>query len=610
MKRWKKQIGFLVVVLGVCGSSMVQAETIEVSAQVQQEIYLGEPFRYQIHIDGYEQPGTVDTSVLGEWAPRSMGGQNVSQRSITIINGRRSEKKIKRYIMAYQLTAPKAGTMVIPALTVEIEGRFYKTNPVGINVLKPLTSDKLGLEMILSQNKCFIGQPVTLTINWYIGVNVGDFHLSVPALLDSENFIIDDVQMPTKSKNELLQIDLAGGPVTAIKKRGTYKGNNCIVVSFSKILIPRRVGRIDLAAPNITCNVEVSGRRSRRDLWDSFFRSDRQYRRYSSQGQTKVLTVKALPDKGRPNDFTGLVGRYWINATASPTKVNVGDPITLTVSIGGELFKHLEMPDLGGLPGVSENFKIPSDQATPKITATEKVFTQTIRATNSEVSEIPAIPLSYFNVDKAQYVTVYSKAIPLDVAETKIVKASEGLGGQIAARSSEIKAVQKGIAANYEGPELLIDEAFMPLAALTKPAYLVLWAAPILIFMVSLVVRLVGANDPVRQKMRQQTGAYRQATKWLRHISGQKPNAKEQIADVMRQYVGDRFDRTPQSLTSHDCKDILSENCRNTQEVEQFYKLLETCEQSRFAGGTADSEKINTAEIAEIIRKLDRNIKK
>ena len=51
--------------------------------------------------------------------------------------------------------------------------------------------------------------------------------------------------------------------------------------------------------------------------------------------QPLKLTVLPLPEEGKPSGFYGLVGQYTISASATPTKVNVGDPITLTVKVGG-----------------------------------------------------------------------------------------------------------------------------------------------------------------------------------------------------------------------------------------------------------------------------------
>jgi len=65
--------------------------------------------------------------------------------------------------------------------------------------------------------------------------------------------------------------------------------------------------------------------------------------------------------------FYGLVGRYMISASAAPTKVSVGDPITLTIKIGAEYLKPVQWPELEQISELSENFKMPSQKSSPTI---------------------------------------------------------------------------------------------------------------------------------------------------------------------------------------------------------------------------------------------------
>ena len=63
-----------------------------------------------------------------------------------------------------------------------------------------------------------------------------------------------------------------------------------------------------------------------------------------------TLTVAALPEAGRPEDFAGLVGEVTVTATLAPEQVALGDGARLTVTVTGrqvELLRRLPltMPD-------------------------------------------------------------------------------------------------------------------------------------------------------------------------------------------------------------------------------------------------------------------------
>ncbi|MCP4713212.1 MAG: protein BatD, partial [Planctomycetes bacterium] len=370
---------------------------------------------------------------------------------------------------------------------------------------------------------------------------------------------------------------------------------------------------VQLQDARVICNVEVTSRgRSRNpmnDLFSGGLFSRREYERFSSSAPGVTLEVKTLPSKERPADFNGLVGRYSIATTASPIKVNVGDPITLTIMVGGELLRLVDMPDLTAMPVIADNFKIPTSQSVPKVSGNQKIFTQTIRATHDQVMEIPAIPLSYFDVDQGAYFTTYSDPIPLEVLETKVVTAGQAISAQVASQASEIEAVRIGIAANYEGPELLENTAFSPMAAIAQPGYLVLWIGPLGLFVTSGLVRILRQTSSERKQARCKARSGNQAIKSLKQIDSNSKSAAADVADIMRHYIGDRYNQTAQSMTARDCRMILTKNCGNQQIVDRFCELLERCEQSRFAGGMTEDDSVNLGEIKEIIKTLDKQHK-
>jgi len=599
---------FLMIVSGMFAAG-AQGQAVRVGAGVQKEIYVNEPFQYYIVLEGCDKAGEVNVEPLQKWSPRYAGGQDRSSHSVTIINNKRTEKVEKRYIMVYQLTSSQAGAATIPPVTVEFEGQTYRTNPVNINALKPMTNEGLRLEMSLSQTDCYLGQPIIMTIRWYIAVEVGDFSFSIPYLRDTDNFIVEDTAEPPGSGGKLVRFELEDNSVIARQQQG----NNNLLVTFSKILIPQRAGTIQLAAPSVICQVAMRSSRNQRDPFnffdDSFF-GRKEYKRYSAHAQGAILNVKELPQEGRPSDFNGLVGSYKITTSAVPTEVNVGDPITLTIAVKGELLKAVQMPNLKAIPGFTDNFKIATEQSSPRVVAGQKEFTQTVRAKNNQVKEIPAIPLSYFDVTKGKYDTAFSEPIALEVAATKKVTAQQAEGWERIKPTSEIEALRQGIAANITDQQILLKNAEFSLgAAFRHPGYMVLWAVPLLIFAGSAVFRLVNRDDPKRRQARRRSQARRKAVRGLGQIDAQKETAPEETAEILREYVGDRFDRTAQSLTARDCREILGPACKDSRVVEQFCRVLEQCEQSRFAGAGAGNAAIEPRDTVKIINQLDKNIK-
>ena len=152
--------------------------------------------------------------------------------------------------------------------------------------------------------------------------------------------------------------------------------------------------------PSVSADMAVGYARSQDSFFDDFFSSRKKYKRFIVNSQGWEIEVLPLPQENKPAEYYGLIGEYTISASAEPRSVNVGDPITLTIKVGGNRYlKPVRWPELEKVSGMAENFKIPSQKASPVIEDGFKVFTQTIRATNDKVPQIPPIELVYFDTE-------------------------------------------------------------------------------------------------------------------------------------------------------------------------------------------------------------------
>jgi hypothetical protein len=610
---------FAVTVLLAAGVS----GQVQVSAQVDsgRDIYVGEGFNFYIVIQGSENAGQVDLQPLQEYNPQSAG--NRKQSSINIINNKTTQSVTT--IMTYILTANQAGRLQLPSLTVEVDGKTYRTNPVAVNVIKPGTTDQLDLEVTLSQQQCYVGQPVIMTIKFYISADIGDFQFNIPAF-NGDDFYIED---PDVSDPQAKLYRLNTGTTAMISQyRTVHNSKESILLSFSKVLIPKRSGKIAIEPSSVSAAVAV-GRSRSRDPFDSFFGGQTQYRRFMVNSEPLELGVLPLPEQDKPAQFYGLVGQYTISASATPTKVNVGDPITLTVKIGGgKYLKPVQWPALEQVTALAANFKIPSQKASPTIDNGFKVFTQTLRANNDQVTEIPPIPLAYFDAEQGKYVTAQTEPIKLEVAPTKILTNADLEGSNSAPINREIEAIKKGLSANYEDIETLNDMSFSPLAALASPGYAAIWAVPLLGLVSSFLVKLLSHTSPEKAAARRRRqacgkalgqlksvqrsafGVLRKESQGQRSTQHSERSTHEQLVSIMKQYIGEKFDKTAGSLTPDDCFDAIIAATQDSQSAEEYRAIIAGFEAGRYAPMEIkiDSDKIR--QVSELIRGIEKGTHK
>ena len=590
------------VLLTILCSVAAQAQ-IQVAAQVDasQHIYAGQRFSYQVVVHGYNGSVEIDALPLAAYGPQRVG-QNVITNQI-------NRRVIQQVVVSYSLVVNSPGPVTLPSVTVTVEGKAYPTNPVQVNILKPGTTDKLALEVDLADRTCYVGQPVLMTIRLYVAADadVGEAEFNVPVFSDNRFLFEDPQTIDPQAKLHRITLSVAAYITQADVRRN---GRDWNLVSFSKVLIPQQAGTLELGTTSVGVSLAVGLQRSRDPFGDlGLLGARKQYAQFMVTSPPAALTVRPLPEQDRPTGFYGLVGRYAISASATPTEVSVGDPVTLTVQIGGNPFlKPIQWPSLGQIPELAANFRIPSEQASPVIENGFKVFTQTLRASNDKVTQIPPIPLVYFDVDKGRYVTAQTDPIPLKVSPTKVLTNAD-IGGRSSDRpvNKEVEAIKQGMAANYEDPGALVNQAFSPALALVSPTYLAIWLLPLGLLIGSVSFKAITHTTPERQAQQRRRRAAGKAVHLLRAVSSSAPEQRHQaLAAAIRQFLGDRFDRTAGSLTAADCRQIVAAATADEALARRVHDLVAECEAAHYSAARSSVDDHRIQEAIDLVCQVDR----
>ncbi len=129
-----------------------------------------------------------------------------------------------------------------------------------------------------------------------------------------------------------------------------------LLYEIEATVYPNRPGQIDADDVRILLNYPLELGRSRSPFsllddddfpfggspfGDSFFRGFGSTLKVTkskpivAEATVEQITVKPIPGQGRPEDYRGAVGQYSIITQAKPTRVKVGDPITLHIGVDG-----------------------------------------------------------------------------------------------------------------------------------------------------------------------------------------------------------------------------------------------------------------------------------
>ena len=605
----------------------VRAEEISVRALVEKEtVTLGEPFLFQIQVAGTDTPPGRDTpnlSGLDGFSVEPLGMQNNSRSSISIVNGKMSKVEFRGYVCSFRLTPQKLGQLQIPPVAVAVDTRTLETQPVTIRVVEPEKTEDFHLELKFSKTQFYVGEPISVTVVWYVARDVESFSFNLP-ILENRAFAFVEPRMPQDAGRQMLKIPLRQGSVLAERGQAVLKGREYTTVTFRKTFFAREPGVFKIPEATVSCRVVAGiGRKGMpRNPFDNFFddgfgnpRSREITKTFVARSEPVALNVAPLPDAGRPANFSGAVGHFELHASASPTDVSVGDPITLTLALSGtDYLENLELPPLAHDPELAADFKIPEETAVGTVKDGTKIFTQTLRAKNDKVKSIPPLGFAYFDPERESYQVARSAAIPVQVKPTRLVTENdvEGRAEKTLVRN-ELEAWSQGIAHNYEGPDLLEDQRFRPATAIRSPAWSLALALPLLVYLTLLTfmrVRKTRLSNAEKVRAVKAYGVFKGRMKRLDFSAGREGDFCEQLLEALRSYLGDKLQLQGAALTFADVSKHLHDQDVAPDTVKKLEELFTLCEQGSYGGGLQSSgsleQLVKTA--LEVIQALNNKI--
>ncbi len=570
-----------VLSVAVLAAVMVRAaDAASVKASVaSREVFVGIPFNLSVEIDyadRYDPPALPEIDGL-----TLVGRGGPSESSVTQYSNQQLVVSRRTSTFVFQLVADRPGPIAIPAMSVTADGTRHVTAAIKLVATQTDTRDLLFVEVSTDRDTYYLGERVPARLEIWI-----------------RRFEDSALRVKFDERTMWARVDEGGSSVGAFAGQRAQArtegrgGKTYYVYTMQADLFPQQTGPLRVNDVRIVVDYPMKVReRTVRSVFDF----GGQYEIVEHDPLVGVVTetpatVIEPPPEGRPPWYSGAVGRFEFTTKATPTEVAVGDPITLTMHVldrtpGGSALNALQAPRLDRVPELTDRFRMQNDPLAGVVKDTGKTFTQTIRATDDSVTEIPAIPLTYFDPQQRQYVTVRSAPIPVKVEPAVLVDLSQVVGadGPAAPPATELTEVTGGLLANATGPEVLAAQG---LALGWRHVMLVL-VPPLAVGVVALgqrrARRLSGDGAYARRQ-----GALRRARLRLdeaRRAPGSE--LAERTAAALGAYVADRCNLPPGAVTSAEVALRLRGAAVPQDLVEAITGLLESCEQARYAGGGA-----------------------
>jgi len=311
------------------------------------------------------------------------------------INGKKSYSKTYTYF----LSPVKKGNFKIGQASIQVGDEIYKTMALKLVVTsavdKPLNpndplyvADKnIHLVAEVSKTNPYLNEPISIVYKLYVSPDTGVNNwreLDAPRYADfwSKNINIKNLMV----------------------ENGTYKGEPYRYVILRKtVLYPQKIG--ELSIEPLVLDITVQTPSNRRDFFGQIINNT--VNKTVSAGKLKVQ-VKPLPEMGRPNNFSGAVGKFDLFVTTSKKELLLSEAFQLDLEIKGNgNFNLFAFPSIN-LP---QSLEVYEPERSEKLTTNFKGIRGSIKDQYTIVPSsagkysIPRISFNYFDPNDSKYKT-------------------------------------------------------------------------------------------------------------------------------------------------------------------------------------------------------------
>ena len=572
MKKLFKHIGLYLLLLN---TSLIIAQVNFEAKVSKNKLGLNERLRIDFVMnengDNFTPPNFENFQIIG--------GPNQSIKT-SYVNGEQSFSKTYSYF----LKPLKKGRIVIYQASVTIDEEEYKSLPVEVNVTDSVKGansnsdedyfDDENIELIASVSKRepYINEPITIVYKLYYKspINVSDARESEsPKYKDFWSQIIKIPQLKVERTN--------------------YKGQAYNVVQWRKVVLyPQKAGNLQISP--LSLNLVLDFPTNRRDFFGNIIYD--QASKIITTG-SKTITVRELPDSGKPKNFTGAVGNFEFDIILNKNSLKASESFQANVKVTGEgNLKLFDLPEIM-VPASMELYE-PERKENVKTNLSgmsgivENIYT--IVPKYQGKFPIQEVEFSYFDPKERRYKTIKSQKLNVDVFEGPTLSTNND--NIIVATNESFKFIKKDKKFTRINKEKFSN----------SNTFYILFSIPIF----SLLCFIIFYNLPKRRELNKNekiNRVYKKIKKDLNSAENSIGN-KDQFYDLIEKsiysFLQVRFSIETNKLNKESIKkQMISEGVRN-ENIEVILNLVESCQRARYSN-SSDNEMSNDLSTANKI---------
>lgn len=417
----------LVAILLAGWTELAYAADVTAQASLSSNVTpVGESVQYQITITGArsaEPPSQISVNGLDiNYSGQSMQTQIINFDVSTSL------------ILTYNVLPQRSGTFVIPGQPINAAGKTITTNSVTLIAGSNSGSGNAGvdqgnaklafIELVVSKDRAYVGEAVPVEIRLFID-----------SRMRFQNLQLSPIKSDGLTTQKLTE------PINGEIMRDGRRYNQ---LTLKTAITAVKTGKITFGPVEFNCIAQLPQKRQHMrspfggnidDLFNDPFFGFAPAQKMTIRSDPVELDVRPLPPNA-PKTFSGAVGRFSLATQASPLKVGIGDPITLTLKIAGQgNFDRVGAPQMIEEPGwrsypPSNKFIADDDIGISGC----KTFEMAIIPEDRKPT-LPDVKFTYFDTVTEKYVTLSAERLPITVEGQKASSTPEPVMTRTPAKS-------------------------------------------------------------------------------------------------------------------------------------------------------------------------------
>lgn len=587
---------------------------VKLNASAKQVVSVGERFSvvYEINADG----NNFHSPNFGKF--HKLSGPNTSQSSsIKYFNGKYEQSVTKTY--TYLITASEEGEFSISPASVEVDGKTITSNSLKIEVVKKtsntnkpagtgntsstngqISDDDVFLRTLISDRNPYQGEQIIVTNRIYTKIGVSNLNMVKPPTYEgfwSKSLTENDKQL--RQSEEIIN------------------GEKYIVADISKYaLFAQKSGKLTIEPTELKCvaQVQVQSKRRSRDPFDDFFNDpffNRNVKNVEVFLKSKAIevNVKPLPQAGKPDSFTGAVGKFSFRSEIDRDSITTNDALNLSLKLSGAGNLELINPTKVNFPPDFETYepKISNNINTSLngISGSKKIEYLAI-ARNPGDFVIDPLEFSYFDPADGKYHKINTGGYNIHV-DKGIGTNSGGISYSRSAQE-DIQYIGKDIRHIKQGSFELSEKNNYLFGSIIY--YLSTILPLILLVIIVLAIKKQRKRKGNTALMKTKKANKIAKTKLSKAEKLMKENKDKEFYNELAQaiwgYLSDKFLISQAELSIENVIEILSSKNVDNEITDGFVNALNNIEFARFAPGDSKSkmlsiykDSLNTITLAE-----------